>query len=78
MLLPAVGLEHHFRDAFSFQFKLNFRNICEVMIELGACKLKILHLEVQGWSAETIGIQEVCPHCAAMVRNPGVGDGATF
>lgn len=71
MLLPAVGPEHHFRDAFSPQFKLNFRNICEVVIELGACRLKMFHFEVQGWSAETLGIQEVGPCCAAAVRNPG-------
>lgn len=69
--LSAVGPEHHFRDAFSFQFKLNFRNICEVVIELGACRLKIFHLELQGWSTETLGIQEVSPHCATLVRNPG-------
>lgn len=78
MLLPAVGPEHHFRDAFSFQFKLDFGNICEVVIEFGAYRLKIFHLEVQGWSAETLGIQEVCPHCAAVLRNSGVCDGATF
>lgn len=48
MLLPAVGPEHRFRDALSFQFKLNFRNICEVVIDLDACRLKIFHLEVQG------------------------------
>lgn len=63
MLLPAVGPEHHFRDAFSPQFKLNFRNICEVVIELGACRLKMFPFEVQGWSAETLGIQEVGPLC---------------
>lgn len=71
MLLPAVGPEHLFRDAFSFQFKLNFRNISEVVIELGVCRLKMFHLEVQGWSAETLGKQEVGPGLAGVVRNPG-------
>lgn len=77
-VMPAVGPEHHFRDAFSFQFELNFRNICEIVIELDACRLKIFHLEVQGWSAEILGVQEVGPCCAEVVRNPGVCDGATF